>query len=330
MSKHANIAVFVPHIGCTHRCSFCNQNSITGQVVAATPEDVDIAVKTAVSSYGYDPSNTEIAFFGGSFTAIENDYMVSLLKTAYKYVKDGTVKGIRVSTRPDAIDENILCILKKFGVTAVELGAQSTDDTVLKSNNRGHTAKDIFDASVLIKQYGFSLGLQMMTGLYKSSDITDKKTARDFCFLNPETVRIYPTVVLKDTRLNVLFREGKYIPQTLDQAVSLCAELVMLFRDKNINVIRLGLHSIDESSYTAGPWHPAFSELCSGEIYYNRISEYIAECGKYTVFVAPSEISKAVGQKRKNILRLEQKGIYCKIKTDFDLDTYEIKVLKDV
>ena len=209
--KKGNISIFVPHLGCPCQCSFCNQKTITGQANQPTPQDVDKAVKTALKSKGFD---YEIAFFGGSFTAIDREYMISLLKAANKYIKSNEVKGIRISTRPDCIDEEILDLLKEYGVTSIELGAQSMDDEVLLANRRGHTAKDVENASELIKSYGFELGLQMMTGLYKDSEEKAIKTAEKIIALSPQTVRIYPTVVLKGTYLADLYLSGESVSYT--------------------------------------------------------------------------------------------------------------------
>ncbi|MDE7390315.1 MAG: radical SAM protein, partial [Lachnospiraceae bacterium] len=211
------MALFVPHNGCPNQCSFCNQKSITGKQYQPTPQDVRNAVKEAlfsseISGKYYD---YEIAFFGGSFTAVDRDYMVSLLECAYEYVKDGTVSGIRLSTRPDKIDTEVLDILKAYGVTSIELGAQSMCDEVLSANKRGHTAEDVRAASRLIIKYGFSLGLQMMTGLYKSSDERDIFTAKEVISLSPDTVRIYPTVTLEGTPLARLLTSVEYIPPKL-------------------------------------------------------------------------------------------------------------------
>ena len=221
MKKHANISIFVPHIGCPNKCSFCNQRYITGTFKAPRAKDVDEAVKKAVESENFSPSNTEIAFFGGSFTAINREYMLRLLKTASKYVKNGTVNGIRISTRPDAIDREILSLLKEYNVTAIELGAQSLNDRVLKLNNRGHSSNDVVKSSKLIKEFGFELGLQIMTGLYGDNDNSAVKTAQKVIEIKPDTVRIYPTIVLKDTDLAALYADGIYKPQTLDAAVNL-------------------------------------------------------------------------------------------------------------
>lgn len=322
--RHSNISVFVPHIGCPNKCSFCDQRHITGVCKAPDVNDVIDAVNTAQSSKYYDGNTTEIAFFGGSFTAIDRGYMIELLSAAYTFVKDKTVSGIRISTRPDAIDDEILEILKEYGVTSIELGAQSMNDTVLKMNNRGHSAEDVYKASFLIKNYGFSLGLQMMTGLYGSDNVSDTESAKKFIEIKPDTVRIYPTIVLKDTVLAKYVLDGKYKPQTLDNAVTLCANLLKMFNDSNINVIRLGLHTIEQNSYVAGPWHPAFSELCYSKLYLDKVISQLKEKGEYTVYVNPSSISKMIGQSRKNIIELNKNGFKCTVKPKADLKDFEI------
>ena len=323
--RHANISIFVPHIGCPNRCSFCDQRSITGSHRAPNSQDVISAVRKAVVSGKCDPDNTEIAFFGGSFTAINRCYMLRLLKTAKVFVDEGIVKGIRISTRPDAIDEEILSLLKEYGVTAIELGAQSLNERVLKMNNRGHTPEDVCRASDLIKQNGFELGLQMMTGLYGDTDKTATETAEQIVALSPDTVRIYPTIVLKNTDLAALYADGKYSPQTLDGAVGLCSELLDLFEKNNIKVIRLGLHSIEPQAFVAGPWHPAFRELCDSERYLKRVKELLSERGNYNIFVARGEISKMTGQKKSNIKKLALCGFCCKVIEDAALGVGEIR-----
>ncbi|MCQ2454854.1 MAG: radical SAM protein [Clostridia bacterium] len=323
-SVHSNISIFVPHIGCPNMCSFCNQRHITGKHLAPNADDVDNAVQIALKSKNYDPKTTEIAFFGGSFTAINRNYMITLLNSAFKYVHKGQVSGIRISTRPDAIDIGILALLKSYGVTSIELGAQSMNDKVLKKNNRGHTAKDVINASKLIKDMGFSLGIQMMTGLYGDSYDMSIKTAREIVKLSPETVRIYPTIVLKDTDLAALYADGFYKPQTLEDAVGLATKLLEIFNNANIKVIRLGLHSIEPDSYISGPWHPAFSELCISNLYFLRVKDMLSEKGEYTLFVNPSEVSKIIGQKRINISKLHELGFDCTVKTDSKLKPYEI------
>lgn len=330
--SHSNISIFVPHKGCPNDCSFCNQRVISGQTVSATPRDVENAVKTAIK-YNVNTENTEIAFFGGSFTAIEREYMCSLLTAAKHFLETRKFKGIRVSTRPDCIDEDVLSVLKSYGVTAVELGAQSMNDEVLSANNRGHSSDDVRKASALIKQYGFELGLQMMTGLYKSDFHKDLYTAEEIIKLKPDTVRIYPTVVLKNTRLAYLQETGKYKAPTAEESAPFCAELLQMFTENDIKVIKLGLHSSEavEGDMVGGAYHPAFRELCEGHIYLNKILEKLNRKDKnceYTVFVNEKALSKAKGQQKRNEKALKNQGFHCIIKGKENLEEFEVKVVE--
>ncbi|NLL63037.1 MAG: radical SAM protein [Ruminococcaceae bacterium] len=325
---HKNIAVFVAHEGCPNECSFCNQHIISGKQETASAADVQSAVETALKSGCFDG---QLAFFGGSFTAIDRFYMLELLTAAKPFYEKGQISGIRISTRPDAIDEKILKILKEYGVKAIELGAQSMDDNVLFLNKRGHTADDVRVASKLIKEYDFELGLQMMTGLFGDTDKGALFTADEIIKLNPETVRIYPTVVLEGTELCRLYRAGKYQPQTIDDAVLLCGKLLLKFHKANIKVIRLGLHSGGnvEEGFVAGVYHPAFRELVEGQIYLDLILSRLKEKGEYKIFVNPKEISKMVGQNRKNIVQLKDNNYICKVFSDKSLGKYEINIEVD-
>ncbi|MBO5934998.1 MAG: radical SAM protein [Clostridia bacterium] len=328
--KHVNVALFVPHEGCPHMCSFCNQKTISGSAKKLTKEDIDEAVKIATAR-DYDKSDSEIAFFGGSFTAIDKEYMTYLLESSYPYVKDGLFKGIRCSTRPDAIDEDILELLKKYGVTAIELGAQSMSDNVLVMNDRGHTSADVVRASELIKYHGFELGLQMMTGLYGDTDESAIATAEKIISLKPDTVRIYPTVVLENTRLESLYEKGEYTPQTVEEAVNLCSKLLDMFNEASVKVIRLGLHSGGnvEDGFVAGAYHPAFRELCESRLYFEKCCRIIQQnniTGKITIYVSPSEISKMTGQKRSNIESFSRMGISAQVKPDANLGKYMLRI----
>lgn len=332
--KHANIALFIPHNGCKHQCSFCNQKSITGAVAQPGPKDVERAVKTAVSSRMGGAKSCELAFFGGSFTAVEEGYMLSLLEAAYPFVREGVIDGIRVSTRPDAVDEHKLSLLKKYGVTAVELGAQSMDDEVLVKNRRGHTASEVASASALIRERGFSLGLQMMTGLYGSDGQKDFDTAKKLAALSPDTMRVYPTVVLKYTALAMLYEAGEYHPMGLWESVALCARLLDFFEKQGIPVIKLGLQESEtmKSDAIAGAVHPAFRELCEGERYLKRIAGEIKRQGlspcSLKIRVHPREISKAVGQKRRNVIKLNDMGYRVQFVGDEALAGMQIEVEK--
>ena len=328
--KHINVALFVPDEGCPHRCSFCNQKTISGKTKRLTLDDIDSAVKTALESA--DCNKGEIAFFGGSFTAIDKDYMRNLLERAKMYIDKGLFAGIRVSTRPDCINEEILDILKFYGVTSIELGCQSMDDEVLRLNNRGHSADDVVKSAKLIKDYGFEFGVQMMTGLYGDNDETAIETARKLIALCPDTARIYPTVVLENTELERLYRLGQYKPQTVEEAADLCSELLLMFHEADIRVIRVGLHSGGnvEDGFVAGAYHPAFREICESRIYLRKllceIKRQGTEKGEITVTVGSSYVSMMAGQKKANSEKLREMGYILKIKQDKNLKKYEIEV----
>lgn len=315
MSKHANISIFVPHLGCPHRCSFCNQNTISGQQSLPHAKDVQAACDKAISD-GIDIKNTEIAFFGGSFTAIPRSYMLELLEATKPYIGMG-FKGIRCSTRPDAIDDEVLRLLKSYGATSVELGVQSMDDDVLAANERGHTSSDVENAARLVKQYGFTFGLQMMVGLYRSTPDKDIETAKKILSLAPDEVRIYPVVILKNTRLGELYQSGEYLPYTLDRAVSVCAELLDVFEQNGVRVIKCGLHSSTdvETDLLGGLYHPAFRELCESERFFKQMLGMLGSDKSAHFTVNPKDLSKALGQKRANIRRFAELGIKIEIST---------------
>ena len=255
----------------------------------------------------------EIAFFGGSFTAIPRGYMIELLEAANRAVKRfPCYSGIRCSTRPDCISEEITELLRSYGVTAIELGAQSMSDEVLKANERGHTAEDVRRAARFIKESGIELGLQMMTGLYRDTLESCRYTADEFIRLDPQTVRVYPTVILKNTRLGELFERGEYNSFSFDETVDLCAELLRKFEQNNIRVIRLGLHASKEveRDMLGGVYHPAFREIVESRMFLQNMKKMLSERekGHYQVFTDPRNISKAVGQKKGNIKALAELG----------------------
>ncbi len=317
--KKGNISIFIPHSGCPHDCSFCDQKAISGASHSTTSDEVVTLLDEQFARYDkVNRKNIQIAFFGGSFTAIDRAYMLELLECTLPYTGEDGFDGIRVSTRPDYIDDEILTLLKKYRVKAIELGAQSLCDEVLIKNNRGHSSDDVKNASKLIKKYGFSLGLQMMTGLYGDDDEKSLATARQIIELAPSTVRIYPTVVLKKTYLASLLEGGVYKPQTVEEAVMLCSKLIPMFEKARIRVIRVGLHAQDslEQNMVGGAYHPSFRELCESEIYLQRLIAELEKLGKgrYEIFVNARDVSKAIGQRRKNILALEKQGYEVKIR----------------
>lgn len=328
--SHSNISVFIPHKGCPNCCSFCNQRTISSTAEPPGSEKVKKMLEDACPKL-QNPSDTEIAFFGGSFTAVERSYMISLLEAAQPFLDEYGLAGIRVSTRPDKIDREVLDILKKYGVTAIELGAQSMRNEILSMNDRGHTAEDVRNASRLIKEYGFELGLQMMTGLYGASPEDDSFTANELIRLKPDTVRIYPTVILGGTRLADLYQSGVYKPIPFDEEAELCADIMQRFEDNGIRVIRLGLHASEEVEGQAvgGYYHPAMREICLGIIFRKKIENALAEKGRYKIYVAPKAVSMAIGQKKCNTEYFKKLGYDVKICADNELkELYDIRTEK--
>lgn len=267
------IPIFVPHKGCPNDCVFCNQKKITGK----TNSSINSAYVTSVIEDYLKTRDkySDLAYFGGSFTAIDLDLQTELLEVAYHYKKKGIFDNIRISTRPDAINDEILKIQKKYGVTIIELGIQSLDDDVLNKSNRGHSVQDSIKSSKLIKEYGFVLGHQIMPGLPGSSTEKDIETCKKSIELRPDIARIYPTLIIKETELENMYKENKYLPLSLENAANLSAYLYSLYTVNNVNVIRIGLQNTDtineENDVLAGPFHPAFRQLAEEKLYLNSI-----------------------------------------------------------
>lgn len=264
MKKFKIIPIFVPHRGCPHRCAFCDQRQITGSAADMTAEKAGERIDRALAALDAERYHIEVAFYGGSFTAIDRESQDALLNAALERKKRGEVHGIRLSTRPDYIDRAILDNLKDKGVTEIELGAQSMCDDVLERNGRGHTARQTATAAALIRRYGFTLGLQMMVGLMGDTEEKSLYTARKIAELSPDFVRVYPTLVLRHTALYDAYVRGAYTPLTVARAVEVCASVLRIFNPRGIRVIRLGLllsGSEARENFVAGPYHPRFREL---------------------------------------------------------------------
>lgn len=311
-ARESIIPVFVPHLGCPNDCVFCNQRRISGEQQPATAADVEKAIENA-AALPQNGAKRQLAFYGGSFTAIPARQQIPLLEAAKVALDAGKIHSIRLSTRPDAIDGQILNNLERYGVETIELGAQSLNDEVLLLSGRGHTAEDVERASRLIKERGFKLILQMMTGLPGDTPERSIETAERIIALRPDGVRIYPTVVVRDTALYDLWQAGRYTPHSVEAAVELCSWLVPMFDKAGIPIIRLGLNPTEELSggmAAAGAYHPALGELVKSEIMYRRAAallEAVSPGSRVKLGVAPNKISQMTGQKRRNILRLTER-----------------------
>ena len=317
IKKQYIIPIFVPHLGCPNDCIFCNQKSISGQTKQVTKDDVKKIIEEHLK-YIKENSKVEIAFFGGSFTGIDEEKQEELLETAYEYIKNKKAESIRISTRPDYIDKKILKRLKKYKVKTIELGVQSANDYILKKAGRGHTFEDVVKASKLIRRYGFDLGHQMMVGLPESTTLDEINTAKKLIKLKPKMVRIYPVLVIKNTKLEKDYNNKSYKPLTVVQAVETCKELVKLFTKKHIDVIRIGLQPTDtianpdneQSEVVAGPFHPAFRQLVESSLWYDSIVDKIKQLNtkvkEVEATVNPIDVNNVIGHKRENIEKLKE------------------------
>ena len=333
MSEQYIIPIFVPHLGCPNDCTFCNQKSISGQTKQVTGEDVKRTIEEYLKSFKDESLHKEVAFFGGSFTGVEENKQKELLEAAYEFVKTKQIQSIRVSTRPDYIDKEKLKLLKKYGVKTIELGVQSTNDYILKKCKRGHTFEDVKKASKLIRRYGFVLGHQMMIGLPESTKIDELNTAKDLAKLKPKIVRLYPVLVIRGTELEKEYESGEYEPIPLSQAVERCKELYYFFTNKKITVIRMGLQNTDiisdpknaKSEVVAGPYHEAFGQLVEDSIWYDailgKIKKFNVKVKEIEIKINPENINNVVGHKKENVKKL--KDLY-----DVDVNVVQDKEIK--
>ncbi len=307
--KHSTLAIFIPHAGCPHRCSFCDQKRISGKNKAPSVEEVESIIRSCAESPDHRADSAQIAFFGGSFTCIPREQMIAYLEIAAAYVRQGKYTGIRISTRPDGIDPEILSILKRYYVTNIELGAQSMDNEILKCANRGHTREDTIRASKMIKTAGFTLGLQLLIGLPGDTKKTALRSALEIAALEPSEVRLYPISVFPETELYSLYQSGAYQPLTTEEAVNWIVPIADYLEQNDIKLLRIGLHQADGA--VAGAFHPAFGEMVRTGQFNLKLKELLPPApAKTTVRVPPQLLSIAIGQKRSNLDYWEKEGYH--------------------
>lgn len=310
---HRNIPIFIPHMGCPHQCVFCNQRSISG-CMEFDEAQVDKIIQSALSTMA-EEDEIEVAFFGGSFTGIDQALMIRLLDRAQRYVAEGRIQSIRLSTRPDYISSEILEILSRYSVRHIELGLQSMDDRVLSACKRGHTKEQAINACRAVVSAGFSLTGQMMIGLPNATAESERETAKQICDLGAESARIYPTVVFYGTPLADLTQRGNYRPLSVEDAAARSADVLRVFLERNVDVIRIGLCASESltspEQVLTGPNHPALGELVWNEYYYQKIYENIQQKGLFgkevTLTVPTGHLSKVIGQRRVNLQRIFEK-----------------------
>ena len=338
IDKNRIIPLFIPNRGCSYKCIFCDQNKITG-IINTAQNDMDLipGMQKKIESYMTDSQNyDEIALYGGSFTAISEGLQLEILRMAGEYVANGRVKSIRISTRPDCVNKDILRFLQNNNVSTVEIAAQAMDDEVLRLCGRGHTVSDVRESAKLIKAAGMLLGIQMMIGLPGDSDGTKSLvTADEIIKINPDYVRIYPLLVFRGTLLEKMYNEHSYTPLNLEKAITICSRILIRFYLKKINVIRVGLDPAfteDSSSFVAGPWHPAFREAVETEIYwYLFMKVYKLGVNLNTVIAYnPLHAGKVIGVNSINKKRIKSlyQGVDIKLLQDPDVEAFSLKLIQ--
>lgn len=324
--KHYNIPIFISHFGCPNDCVFCNQKKINGRETDVTTEDIKNIIETYLKTLP-KKSKKEVAFFGGTFTGISIKLQEEYLSVVFEYIKNGLIDGIRLSTRPDYIDKRIVDMLKRYGVTTVELGVQSLDEKVLIKTHRFYPMEKVYEASKLIKEAGIELGIQLMLGLPGSTDESDFASAVKTVELKPDIARIYPTLVIKETEMADMFKNGSYIPLTLEEAIKRCKKIYSLLDYNNINIVRVGLQPTEElndnENVLGGPFHPAFRELVVGEIYYDFLKEIYNREKKLEVEINEKNVSKIVGINKINREKLG-KDLVIKMNNTLEIDRIKI------
>jgi len=310
------IPIFLPHAGCPHQCVFCNQSSITGvKRDMVSPEKVERQILEFLEYKGNDRRPAQVAFYGGNFLGLEKNYIERLLNVSTKFVEDKKINAIRFSTRPDTIDHNRIEMIKNYPVTTVEIGVQSMDDRVLTMAKRGHSVFDTQQAVILLKNRDYQIGLQMMVGLPKEDEAGSISTAYRISELEPDFVRIYPTIVLKNSLLARWYENETYCPWSLERSIAHVKTLYLFFKKKNIPVIRMGLQAAEDldsgAAILAGPYHPAFGHLVHSEIFLDMATEIMKAEGvsrdTVSLKVHPRSISKMRGMKNRNVETLKKR-----------------------
>ena len=332
--KHYNIPIFLPELACPFRCVYCNQFSITGKQKLPDIQTVKDTIDKYLTTFKEDDRFVEVAFFGGNFTGLPEKMQDDLMRIVQPYLEKGLVDGIRCSTRPDYIDEKRVKILKTMGMRNIELGAQTTNDMVLRKCGRGHSFEDIKNASQIIVKEGVTLGLQMMLGLPFDSFENDMQTARDIVRLGAKETRIYPCIVVKDTELERLYKNDEYFPLSLDDAVEQSATLYEFFTENDVKVLRIGLHTSEDlngDAFVAGPYHKNFAEMVLSRVWGRKFDKINEKSNEITIEVPENELNHAIGYKGENKLKLLERYKHVVISTgakrNGEISSYDVTII---
>jgi histone acetyltransferase (RNA polymerase elongator complex component) len=328
MKKSVVLPFFLPEAGCGLSCAYCNQHLITGRKLTFDENKITHVLESMLKA-NEGKRNIEVAFYGGSFTGLALSLQEKLLKLIEPYLKNGMVESIRLSTRPDLVDEKKLEFLKLHGVKRIELGVQSMDDEVLRITGRPYTSKDVERVSLLIHSFGFHLGLQMMIGLPLDSFEKTQATARAMAALHPEGVRIYQTLVFEKTLLAHWYKQGTYVPLTLDEAIKQATWLYDFFTQQKIKVYKMGLHPgkyVLDGSLLAGPYHPNFHQWVLSEYFFQKITPLLQKNKENVIKCTSQSLPEIIGFMRKNLLRWREEGYLVRVtRSEQDnLQEYEV------
>jgi histone acetyltransferase (RNA polymerase elongator complex component) len=303
------LPIFLPNLGCPERCIFCNQRTVAPRVPSPT-EVRDFLQSSLVSGWSHrNHRERQVAFYGGSFTASPRGEQIAYLRAVERFLSSDRIDSIRVSTRPDALDGEELSLLKAYGVKTVEIGTQSMVDEVLDLSRRGHTAEETVSAVNRLKRWGFEVGVHLMIGLPGDSMSRFLQTLDQVIQLNPDFLRIHPTLVLQGAPLEMLWRDGTYLPMTLEEAIQWIKRGLLKLKEASLPIARIGLQTTKEleASYLAGPYHPALHQLVQSEIFFDRAVDLFKTHPtelEPIFFCHPREVSNVRGQKNRNLDRL--------------------------
>ncbi|PLW92276.1 MAG: radical SAM protein [Marinilabiliales bacterium] len=331
MKSHSIIPIFLPELACPHQCVFCNQKNITATEKLPSEKEVSEIIESHLKTIKAENRTCEIAFFGGSFTGLPLHEQEKYLKLAAPYVENAEIEGIRISTRPDYINDEILSLLKQYHVKIIEIGAQSMDEDVLRLSGRGHSAEDVRNAAKLIKEGGFILGIQMMVGLPGDTPEKTYTTAKEIINLGADGTRIYPVLVIDDTELAEMYKAGDYEPLSIEEAVLQTAPIYRLFEENGVMIYKCGLHPSEflyNGKLMAGPWHPAFRQLVQSKNFLDKAEKLLEDDPEIKGFeVNPSDINAALGFEKGNLKVFQMKNTEFRILQNANVKKGEIHAL---
>jgi len=257
----AVVAIMPKPFACPHgRCSYCpggiefnTPNSYTGKepiTISAIENQYDPKIQISkkiqqLVSFGHDSTKLELVLVGGTFLFMPKDYQENFIKSSYDALNgfdspnleaakksNETTKhrnvGFTIETKPDYCKEEHVDLMLDYGATRIEIGVQCLQDRVYKIVNRGHDLNDVIDSFQIAKDAGYKIVAHMMPGLPTMSptdDIKDFQTLFEDSRFKPDMLKIYPSLILKNTPLYDEYQDGKYTPYSDDEMLNVLTEV---------------------------------------------------------------------------------------------------------